>query len=140
MEIIDFDKIEIDDELLVLSNYGKTEKVATVTEKSRSELTLNDGQTISRWSRGADCTAIKANHPNILQARKDYHLRSILTALSFGRCELINNPEIAALLEQIHQVDPQGIDERIESLKSMSALGRESLSLKRVADSLISRK
>lgn len=136
MIIVEFDSIDVGDEIIVITLYGNKQEVRTVTGKGISCLTLDDGNELSIWGRESGEIAIKANHPEVINAKEDFFFQSITKALSFGSDAITKNKEVRELLLRIYEIEKDQIDKRIKNLHSMSAIGRESQEISRVANKI----
>lgn len=138
MDIVNFDNIKVGDELLVISNYGRKQETKIVEEKGSYSISFTDGSKYSTWDRDKSEIAIEANHPSVIEAKKDFHLQSIVKALSFGSSDILDDPEVKALVLKIYDIAGDKIDKRIRQLQSMSALGKEAAEINEVAQKLYS--
>ncbi len=136
MDIVDFDSIDVGDEIIVITRYGNKQEVRTVIEKGSSSLKLDDGNELSTWGRGGGEIAIKANHPEVISAKEDFFFQSITKALSFSSEATLKNKEVRDLLLRIYDIEKEQIDKRIKNLQSMSAIGRESQEISKVAEKI----
>lgn len=137
MEIVDFEGLEVGDDLLLITEWQKVQTISKIVKRDDYNLYLENGTKVSRWGSEKGAMAIKADHPDILEARELYELKAITSALNFGSTEFLKNPEIAKKIREIKDLMPDKIEDRISSLKSMCAIGSETSDLGNVAKKLL---